>query len=211
MSTTTNKTIHRATAVLSPPKPVSALITYSRSVVTRMTGNASFPAPAPTLAAISTATDELEVAEKAAMARTKGAVATRNEKRAVLLGLLKQLRAYVQGIADADATNGPAIIESAGLAVRKTATRKPRVFAAKPGPLSGVAKLVAASAGPRSSFEWEYSTDGGKTWIAAPATVQAKTQILGLTPGVTVQFRYRTVTPKAGQGDWSQTVQLLIS
>jgi hypothetical protein len=55
------------------------------------------------------------------------------------------------------------------------------------------------------------SVDGGKTWVAAPATVQAKTQILGLTPGATVQFRYRTVTPKAGQGDWNQPVQLLIS
>jgi hypothetical protein len=38
-----------------------------------------------------------------------------------------------------------------------------------------------------------------------------ETEIPGLTPGATVQFRYRTVTPKAGQGDWSQTVQLLIS
>jgi hypothetical protein len=84
------------------------------------------------------------------------------------------------------------------------------VRAAKPGPLSGVAKLVTASAGPRSSYEWEYSTDGGKTWVAAPATVQAKTLIPGLVPGLTAQFRYRTVT-KAGQGDWSQTVSLLIS
>jgi hypothetical protein len=211
MSTTTNKTIHRATAVLSPPKPVSALITYSRSIVTRMTGNASFPAPAPTLAAISTATDELEAAEKAALARTKGAVATRNEKRAVLIGLLKQLRAYVQGIADADVTNGPAIIESAGMAVRRTAIRKPRIFAATPGPLSGVAKLRVASAGTRSSYEWAYSADGGKTWVEAPATMQAKTQIAGLVVGSTVQFRYRTVTARAGQGDWSQPVQLVIS
>src|SRR5579871_6041000 len=106
MSTTT-KSVHRATAVLSPPRQVSALITYARSVVTRMTGNPFFPVPVPTLAAVATATDELEVAEKAALSRVKGAVATRNEKRAVLLGLLKQLRAYVQGIAAADATNGP--------------------------------------------------------------------------------------------------------
>jgi hypothetical protein len=176
-----------------------------------MTGNAAFPAPVPALAAITTAIDDLEVAEKAALARTKGAAATRNEKKAVLLGLLRQLRAYIQGIADADATNGPAIIESAGIAVRKTTTHKARVFAAKPGPLSGVVRIVAASAGPRSSYEWSYSTDGGKTWVEAPATTQAKTEIPNLVPGATVQFRYRTVTPKAGQGDWSQAVQLLIS
>jgi hypothetical protein len=210
MSTTT-KSIHRATAVLSPPKSVSMLITYARSVVTRMTGNAAFPAPAPALTAVATAIDDLEVAEKAALARTKGAVANRNEKRAMLLGLLKQLRAYIQGIADADATNGPAIIESAGIAVRRKGTRKARVFVAKPGPLSGVAKVIAASAGQRTSYEWEYSTDGGKTWVEAPATMQAKTQIAGFVAGTTVQFRYRTVTAKAGQGDWSQAVQLLIT
>jgi hypothetical protein len=186
------------------------LITYARSIVTRMTGNASFPALAPALAAVTTAIDDLEVAAKAALARTKGAVATRNEKRAVLLSLLRLLRANIQAIADADATNGPSIIESAGIAVRKTTTRKARVFAAKPGPLSGVAKVVAASAGPRAAYEWEYSTDGGKTWLEAPATMQAKTQIAGFVPGTTVQFRYRTVTAKAGQGDWSQAVQLLV-
>jgi hypothetical protein len=41
--------------------------------------------------------------------------------------------------------------------------------------------------------------------------MQARTQIAGLVPGATVQFRVRTVTAKAGQGDWSQAVQLLIS
>jgi hypothetical protein len=51
MSTNT-KTVHRATAVLSPPKPVSTLITYTRSVVTRMTGSALFPAPVPALAVV---------------------------------------------------------------------------------------------------------------------------------------------------------------
>jgi site-specific DNA recombinase len=56
-----------------------------------------------------------------------------------------------------------------------------------------------------------HATDGGKTWVEAPATTQAKTEIPNLVPGATVQFRYRTVTPKAGQGDWSQAVQLLIS
>ncbi len=76
----------------------------------------------------------------------------------MLLGLLKQLRAYIQAIADAAATNGPSIIESAGIAVRRTTPREPRVFAATPGPLSGVAKLVAASAGPRASY-FDYLAD----------------------------------------------------
>ena len=61
--------------------------------------------------------------------------------------------------------------------------RSPRVFGAKPGTITGTAKLVTASAGHRASYEWEYSTDGGKAWVTAPATLQAKTTVTGLTPG----------------------------
>jgi hypothetical protein len=77
------------------------------------------------------------------------------------------------------------------------------------GTVSGSAKLVAASAGRRASYEWQYSTDGGKTWVMAPSTLQAKTTVTGLTPGATVDFRYRPVT-KTGEGNWSQTVQLIV-
>src|SRR5271166_222513 len=57
--------------------------------------------------------------------------------------------------------------------------------------------------GPRTSYEWEYSPDGGKTWVAAPSTIQAKTVVTGLTAATMVMFRYRTVT-KTGVSDWSQ-------
>jgi len=105
--------------------------------------------------------------------------------------------------------SGASIIASAGVGVKKPVARAPRVFDAKLGPVSGTAKLLAASAGHRASYEWQYSTDGGKTWVLAPVTLQAKTTIVGLTPGATVQFRYRPVT-KVGEGDWSQTIVLLV-
>jgi hypothetical protein len=88
-------------------------------------------------------------------------------------------------------------------------TRAARTFDAKQGPLSGTAKVTAVAAGPRSSHEWQYSTDGGKTWVNAPTTIQAKTVITGLAAGATVQFRYRPVT-KTGEGDWSQPASLLV-
>jgi hypothetical protein len=64
--------------------------------------------------------------------------------------------------------------------VKKTAVHSPRVFGAKPGTITGTAKLVTATAGHRASYEWEYSPDGGKTWVTAPATLQAKTTVPGL-------------------------------
>ena len=206
--TNTNAT-HRSLASLKLPRPVPALITYAQGIVTGMTGNPSFPTPTPTLAAVTAAIAQLQIAETAALGRAKGTAATRNEKRTALVALLELLRAYVQSVADATPENGASIIGGAGLAVRKSPTHAARVFTAKTGTVSGTATLYAKSAGARAAYLWEYSTDGGKTWVAAPVTVQAKTTVVGLTPGATVQFRYQPVS-KAGEGDWSQTVSLLV-
>jgi hypothetical protein len=191
------------------PKSVPALITYAQSVVTAMTGNPSFPSPVPTLAVVAAAIAALHAAESTALARTKGAVAARNDKRVALVTLLQQLRGYIQTVADADVETATTVIQSAGIAVKKVPANRPRVFVAEQGAASGSAKLIAASAGRRASYEWQYSTDGAKTWLMAPSTIQAKTTVVGLTPGATVEFRYRPVT-KTGEGNWSQTVQLIV-
>jgi hypothetical protein len=208
MSTST-KPAHRPTIALALPKIVALLIVFAENIVKRMTGNPYFPAPTPSLAVVTTAIDDLRAAETAVVARTKGAASARNQKRTVLVSQLQSLRGYIQTVADADLANAAAIIESAGVAIRKTPTRHPQVLAAKPGRISGEATITAAVAARRASYEWQYSTDGGKTWITSPATLQAKTTVSGLAPVSTAQFRYRAVT-KSGEGDWSQPVSLTI-
>ena len=192
------------------PAKVADFIAYATGVVHAMTNNPAFPAPVPALSALSAAVSDLQAAETVALTRAKGTAAARNDKRAVVVSLLRQLGGYVQAIADATPENGASIIESAGLTVRKISTPGKRSFAARPGALSGSAIVTAVAAGPRSSYQWQYSTDGGKTWVSAPATTQGKTTIAGLPSGTTVQFRYLAVTPKGGQGDWSPAVSLLV-
>ena len=99
MATSTTKA-HRSLAVLALPKRINVLITYPDNIVTRMIGNAYFPSPSPALAAVSAAITDLQNSETATLARTKGAAATRNAKRALLVGLLQGLRQYVQSIVD---------------------------------------------------------------------------------------------------------------
>jgi hypothetical protein len=205
----TNPSRHSIVA-LKLPVSVPALISHARGIVKAMSANPSFPSPTPSLAEVAVAIDDLQAAQSAAQSRVKGAAAARNDKRAALLRLLKQLRGHIQAVADTSAENGAAIIESAGVAVRKTPAHTARAFAAKPGAVSGTANVVAAVAARRASYEWQYSTDGGKTWIVAPVTLQAKTSIAGLSPGATVLFKYRSVT-RAGEGDWSQPASLLVS
>lgn len=196
-------------AILKLPNVVAALIAYAQAIVTAMTNNPRVPSPVPALAVVAAAIAALQSAQSSALARTKGAVTARNDKKAALVALLQRLRMYVQTVADADLENSAAIIQSAGIAVKKAAARRPRVFEAVQGAVSGTVKLVTASAGKRASYDWEYSTDGGKTWLLLPSTMQAKTSVSGLTPGATVQFRYRALT-RTGEGDWSQPLSFLV-
>ena len=207
MATSTTKA-HRSLAVLDLPKRINVFITYANGVVTGMTGNANFPSPSPALATLSAAITDLQSAETAALARTKGAAASRNAKRAALVTMLQSLRMYVQSIADQNAENAPALIQSAGMAVKKTVTPHARVFAAVAGPVSGSLKLVAPSAGHRASYDWQYSTDG-KTWIDLASTLQAKTAMTAQTPGTVLQFRYRSVI-KTGETDWSAPISYTV-
>jgi hypothetical protein len=211
MSTTNKKnSTPRSIATLKLPAKVVALINLAQAIVKALTNNPHIPSPTPTVAALVAAIAALVETENAALTRVKGAIVQRNAAQKSLVQLLQLLKANVQSVADADPDNALTIIESAGLGIREPAVRKPRVFAATSGAVSGSAKLVAPSAGPRSSYEWELSTDGGKTWVAAPPSIQAKTTVPGLPSGTTVQFRYRAVTPKTGAGDWSAPASLLV-
>ena len=98
----TVKTSHRSIVSLKLPRSPTALTAFGTGVVKAMTGNPLFPAPVPTLAAVTAAIGDLTAAEPAAQSRIKGAVTTRNEKSTVLGSLLLQLKAYVQATADAD-------------------------------------------------------------------------------------------------------------
>src|SRR5579864_2221896 len=111
------KPAHRAIASLKLPRPAPALIVYAQGMTTGMTANPSFPTPTPPLAEVNAAIADLHAAETAALARTKGAVAVRNEKRAALVALLELLRAYVQSVADQNPDTAASIIQSAGIAV----------------------------------------------------------------------------------------------
>ena len=203
------KSPHRSIVSLALPKTVPALITYAEQVVKAMTNNPSFTTPSPALAVISRAIDDLQAAEAAALSRTKGAVQARNDKRNALVKLLETLKTYVQNVADTNNETAPTVIKSAGLAIRKSPTRKPHTFTVLEGAISGSVKISTPSAATRSCYMWQYSADGGKTWVEVPATLQAKTTITGLPAGTTVQFRYRAVT-KTGQGDWSAPVAFLV-
>ena len=201
--------IHRVLASLNLPTQVADQLKYGQSLLAGVTNNPHFPTPDPAIAAFSDALTKYSAAETAAQSRLKGTVAARNAARVVFLGAIHALKARVQSVADASPEQAEAIITSTTLSVKKTTNRQKQTFAVKYGPTSGTVHVIAKSAGARAAYEWQYSLDGGKTWVQVPNTLQARTSISALPVATTVEFRYR-VTTKAGMGDWSQPTSLLV-
>ena len=61
----------------------------------------------------------------------------------------------------------------------------------------------------RASCDWEWRTDGGKTWTRLPSTLQVKTTLAGVVPGTTAQCRFRSVT-NTGASSSRQPATLLV-
>jgi hypothetical protein len=195
--------MHKTLAALRLPTPVPALLSVAEAIVVAMSISPSFPAPVPALAVVGFAIKGLHDAQVATLTRTHGTVAARDRRLASLVALLLRLKGYVQGVADDDPEHAVAIIESAGMHVKRSTTRSKPPFDVKPGRVSGSARLVARSAGDRAAYQWAWSPDGGATWRKVPQTLQAHTLVSGLPPASTCWFRYCVAT-KAGESDWSE-------
>jgi hypothetical protein len=163
----------------------------------------------PPLATIEADIAGLNTSESAVLSRVKGAAQERNVKLATVKADLDHLMAYVQATADASPASAESIIEAAGMSTRKLVTHPKNDIKVEQGSVSGTAALIAKAVATRASYEWQYSTDQ-KTWTNAPTTLQAKTDIVGLTAGTAYFFRVRGVT-KAGEQNWSQVVSLLMT
>ena len=203
-----------ARSSLNLPRNVSALITHAQAIVLAMSGNPAFPSPTPTLAQLTQATSDLQAAETAALTRTRGTVAVRDEKRAVLVMRLQEMRATVQATANANPETAASVIQSAGLALLQAVRPRPeRIRGDGMSRVSGSVQVVtvAAATGGASAYDWQSSTDdGGKTWVSAPSTLQAKTAVAGADAGCDGALPAPRRHGEDGVSDWSQGVSIIV-
>ena len=203
-------TVPKVYVVLRRPRAAAAFLPMAKAIYAAVANaKTTFPTPTPPLAQLSTDINAFDAAQTAVLTHTKGAAQTRDVAMTVVVNDLDLLRGYVQTVADADPSNALAIAHSAGMDLRKTASATKNDLNAKAGKVSGSIAVSARLGGVRAAHEWEYSTDGGKTWISSPSSLQAKTTITGLTPMTAVMVRHRAVT-KTGPQDWSATVTAVV-
>ena len=110
--------------------PVTAKIIYSRDRVLDMTGNPNFPTPNPSLATVTTVTNDLETAELAAEGGGPAQTDTRNAAALVWDNTMRALADYVDSIA----LGNTVIINSAGFTPTDV-EGTPHALPAQPGNL----------------------------------------------------------------------------
>ena len=208
------QTPHKQRVALHSPKTALGWLILAKAVYGGLSSNPGlFPKPNPPLAQLKTDIDSFDAAESAVQqTHATGTAAARDAKLVIVRDDLHNVVEYVQSLVNADPANAANLAQAAGLALRKSKTVSKSELSAKPNKtMSGSVDLVAKLGSKvKTSHEWQYSTDGGKTWTSAQTTLQAKTTVTGLTPATTVLFRHRPIT-KSGPGAWSQAVTLIVS
>ncbi len=188
---------------LNLPRLVAALIVYGRHVVQSMLNNAWFPAPTPALADVTKHLDDLESKEAKAKSRAKGAVEDRDLAEKDVVDDLVSLKGYVGQVVAENPGEALVIIASAGMTPKQfRLVHKAQLSAAMTGAPQEVVLRAKAVRG-RAAYEWQASSDGGKSWVTLGFSTLATLRVPGLTVGTTYQFRFR-VTRKSTTGDWSQ-------
>ena len=201
----------RKRVALKLPKKVGDLITKAQNVHDQMDANAAtFPTPNPAMNVFQTDITTLITKEAACKTRVVGAVEARDSAQHVVTTDLNNERAYVEVLVNADPDNASEIAAKAGMALGAPTSQSKPDLAVKPGRVPGTVHVVAKAIKGAKTTQWQYSTDGGKTWIDLPSTTQSKTTVQNLTPGTSVMFRRRAVT-KTGLGDWGQDVTHLVT
>lgn len=195
---------------LNLPRMVAALIVYGRHVVQSMLGNAWFPDPPVTMADVTKHLDDLESAQAKVKSRAEGAVEVRDLAEKTVVDDIVALKGYASQIVAKNPVDALLIIASAGLKPRQFRRfHKPELSAAMTG-VPQEALLRAKAVRGRVAYEWQASSDGGKTWTILGITTVANLHVPGLTVGTTYHFRFRS-TVRATTSDWSQVISLNVT
>jgi len=187
----------------------------AEQIVLKMTGNASFPTPSPSLVSITTAANELKTAfaeAQAARQTQKEKTAAQNDKEELLDQLLTQEAAFVESVAG----NDEQIILSAGMDVRAAAVasttppEQPQALAPFAGDRDGEIDLTWDRVAGAKSYIIEKTADPqAGPWQHAGVATKAMFTADGLTSGSRFWFRVAAVNNN-GQSGWSDVAVKIV-
>ncbi len=194
-------------------KKIETFSAKAKLIRTSMNGNAWFPSCPVNVTnggTLDLAIQALDVAITKALTRVKGAVQARAVDYKTVLDYLHQLMAYTQTVSDSNPVNSEAIIISSGFDVKHLGIAGKDAITVKPkkGESGTMIAKVKKIAGTVANL-WEYSLDGGKTWVDMDATSKGTIEITGLKPGSSIIVNNRPVLRKS-KGTWIQSQPAIV-
>jgi hypothetical protein len=190
------------------------LISTAGAIIKGMTDNPSFPSPPVDLNTVQAAVDELSAALSAQPNGGPAATAEKNNKKEVLIGLLRSLRRYV----DDRCCNDLSVLLSSGF--QAAVTTRVRSPLANPSILNvgfGNSTELVLRVTPikhAKCYEIRSATIGegnapGPWQTAGLFTSSRLMKIGGLTPGTIYTFQVRAIGGSTGYSDWSNPVSCM--
>lgn len=181
------------------------------AVKMKLYGNAAFPAPPVLEADFETALTAFEEACAAAALGGPADTADKNNKREILIGLLRQLAGYVQSKSENDLAT---LLSSGFEAVSTNHTSTPLSAPTIKELINGMSGQLVVRVTPVANtkcYEVRHALigpDGAPgPWLASRLFTNSRNMAVnGLTPGGNYQFQVRAVGGSTGYSDWSDPV-----
>jgi len=188
---------------------ISEKIAKAELIATRLTANASFPAPTPSLATLALAKDELANAyseARSARLTAKEKTTIQNKKEEALDKLFNQLAAYVESIAG----SSEQLILSAGMDTRAAAVAgtgtpgQPQALTPTTGEYDGQIDLSWDTVNGARSYVIQQSGDPvtATSWSYGGVSTKSSFTAAGLASGTRYWFRVAAINSN-GQSGWS--------
>ncbi len=162
-----------------------------------------------------TAIDKLETCIQNVKVRVLGAAAAKKVAKTDLYNFLKSALEYINKMARNKPLSAEEIITGANMLVCAAHKVMKPQLSAKPTGAAGEVNLQCIAVQLdgkyyKATYNWQISSDGGKTWDNLSDTVEAKLKVIGLVVTTTVKFRQRANSKKFGITAWCTPVDYTV-
>ena len=203
------KSIVKAVLGLSNLSPTDKVV-KGQSIKDDMQNSGNFPASGMpiTYASIQTIITNSHNANIAASNGTATDTSIMHEQERILVSVFNFIKAHVEFVANA-AVDPATVIISAGMQVATTGGANAANELTLDALGSGILQVRVPRQTNEKAFVYEYSTDGGTTWLDLVASSLSKVTLTNQSPGVTVSVRYYAIS-KTGKSAYSAVKSQMI-
>jgi hypothetical protein len=186
--------------------PDSDLVSFSRTIITKMTDNPAFPAPFVPLVELTALNKAFSDALTASDEGGRATTVVKNEARVVLMNALRRQASYVQGLSKHDLEQ---LLSSGFSAASQNSTQSQLLQPSVLNVLNEFSTRLTLRITPIANarnYQVQKKVGEGE-WEEAGISSQARRIEVGnLTPGATYTLRVRALGGSTGYSDWSDPI-----